>query len=54
MASYEVNYSGWFYIPHADSADEARELFLEVMAEDHPEIDVDRVNSISNIDIEVK
>lgn len=48
MSKYEVNFSGWMLF-NDDTPEEAKVHFLEWMAEDYPELDIDRVISIEEV-----
>ncbi len=48
MAKYDINFSGWMLF-NDESPEEAKIHFLEWMAEDYPELDIDTVISITEV-----
>ena len=50
MPLYDINFTG-FSVVNADTVEDAKSSFEDMMIEDHPEIEVDRIIDIVEVKV---
>jgi hypothetical protein len=49
--AHEVHFSGYLYVADYTDREDIEDLFKEIMLEDHPEIEVDKILNIEEVKV---